>query len=81
MYFFRFVGDFLLSEKVTDFIQLANGDIKPSKILEQRFAQPVSAGAITYYGGPGSNLSNYKINQKDELKKFGKFDTKAKINH
>ncbi len=51
-----------LNEKVTEFTQLTNGDIKPSRVLEQRFAQPQSV--FTYYSGPGS-LSNpsYKETQ------------------
>lgn len=48
-----------LGEKVTEYTQLANGNIVPSDILEQRFTQPQSISNMTYYGGPGSNTSNY----------------------
>jgi hypothetical protein len=51
----------MLSEKVTEFTQLPNGDIKPSRTLEQRFSQPASS--YTTYGGPGSAVSNYIIPQ------------------
>ncbi|MFT3948785.1 MAG: DUF5977 domain-containing protein [Agriterribacter sp.] len=50
-----------LSETVTEFTQLANGDIQPLQILEQRFAQPASS--LTEYGGPGTSIANYKIMQ------------------
>jgi hypothetical protein len=50
-----------LSEQVMEFTQLANGDIRPLRTLEQRFNQPQTN--ITLYGGPGSNTSNYKITQ------------------
>jgi len=50
-----------LSENVTEFTQVATGAILPSRILEQRFAQPVQAANMSFYQGPGSNISNYKI--------------------
>lgn len=50
-----------LNEKVTEFTQLANGDIKPLRTLEQRFSQPQSS--IHFYGGPGDNYSGYKETQ------------------
>ncbi|HEY0433600.1 MAG TPA: DUF5977 domain-containing protein, partial [Chitinophagaceae bacterium] len=50
-----------LSEQVTEFVQVANGDIRPSRVLEQRFTQPQTT--VTYYGGPGSNISAYKVIQ------------------
>ena len=51
-----------LSEKVTEFTQLTNGDIKPSRILEQRFATPASS--ITLYSGPTTTVyTPYKIPQ------------------
>lgn len=51
-----------LAESVTEFTQLSNGDIKPFRILEQRFTQPQS-GSFTGYQGPGSNITAYKIPQ------------------
>jgi YD repeat-containing protein len=57
------VGWYDLDEKVTEFVQLSNGDIKPLRTLAQRFSQPQNAGTMTYYQGPGSNISNYKITQ------------------
>lgn len=50
-----------LSETVTEFTQLANGDVQTSQILEQRFAQP--APSLTEYAGPGTSLANYKTIQ------------------
>lgn len=44
----------VLSEKVTEYAQLSNGDIKPSRIFEQRFTQPIATLP---------NPSSYKINQ------------------
>lgn len=52
-----------LGEEVTEFTTLANGDIKPYRTLEQRFALPVSSTAMTFYQGPGSSVTNYKITQ------------------
>lgn len=52
-----------LSESVSEYSVLVNGDIKPSRILEQRFSQPVDASSITLYQGPGSSVSQYKETQ------------------
>ena len=41
-----------LNEKVTEFIQLTNGDIKPSRIIEQRFNQPQTS--VILYSGPAN---------------------------
>lgn len=48
-------------ETVTEFTQLANGDIRPSRTLEQRFSQPVSS--LGWYNGPDNSTSQYKITQ------------------
>ncbi|GAA4316413.1 hypothetical protein GCM10023143_28260 [Compostibacter hankyongensis] len=48
-----------LGEQVTEYAQLSNGDIKPARMLDQRFAQP--AGNMTLYDGPGTDLSAYKV--------------------
>ncbi len=55
----------VLSENVTEFIQMGNGDIKPLRILEQRFQQPGIISSTTPYGGPGdiANATKYKILQ------------------
>jgi hypothetical protein len=51
-----------LGERVTEFVELANGDIKPLRILEQRFAQPVTG--MTRYVNPGSGSNpSYKTPQ------------------
>jgi len=51
-----------LSEKVTEFTQLSNSDIKPYRMLEQRFTSPVTS--LTGYTGPTTtNYANYKIPQ------------------
>lgn len=53
----------LLNENVTEFTQSTNGDIKPYRTLEQRFAQP--ANAYSLYQGPGNaNNPSYKQTQK-----------------
>jgi hypothetical protein len=55
-------GTLWLGERVTEFAQVANGDIRPSRILEQRFAVPPTS--LTPYSGPANgvtNYSNYKI--------------------
>lgn len=39
-----------LTDKVSEFTTLANSDIRTSRILEQRFSQPVAS--VTYYQGP-----------------------------
>lgn len=46
-------------ETVNEFTTTVDGDIKPWRILKQRFSQPVST--ITEYQGPGSSISQYKI--------------------
>lgn len=46
-----------LYEAVTEFSQLSNGDIRPSRIIEQKFDKPSS---MTLYAGPGSSTTNYK---------------------
>lgn len=48
-----------LSEQVTEFAQLSNGDIKPSRQLEQRFSQPVAA-LSTYLGAGNAGNPAYK---------------------
>jgi len=51
-----------LNEKVTEFVQLPNLDIKPFRTLEQRFASPSSS--LTPYSGPTTtDYSPYKIPQ------------------
>lgn len=51
-----------LNEKVTEFVQVTGGDIKPSRVIEQRFTAPVTS--YTAYNGPtGTNYSGYKIPQ------------------
>ena len=51
-----------LSEDVTEYGLLANGDIKASRLLEQRFTKPVAAISITPYSpGNAANGSIYKI--------------------
>ncbi len=46
----------LLSETVTEFAAIPNGDIRPSRTLEQRFSSPVSAPYSTY-AGPANPLN------------------------
>lgn len=48
-------GTKYLGEKVTEFSQLSNGDIQTARVLEQRFAQPVSS--ISLYTGPGNSTN------------------------
>ncbi|TAN15355.1 MAG: hypothetical protein EPN37_09550 [Chitinophagaceae bacterium] len=48
-----------LGEHVTEYTQLANGNIVPSDVLEQRLSAPSST--MPLYGGPGSNISNYHV--------------------
>jgi len=52
----------LLSEKVTEFVQIANGDIRPARILEQRFTQP-STTVSPYSPDNGGNSTIYKVTQ------------------
>jgi len=46
-------------ETVNEFTTTVDGDIKPWRMLKQRFSQPVST--ITEYQGPGSSISQYNI--------------------
>lgn len=52
----------MLSEKVTELVQLSNGDIKPSRTLEQRFNQP-SGTAVQYSPTNPNNNTIYKTTQ------------------
>jgi hypothetical protein len=54
--------DKILSEKVTEFMQITTGDIKPVRILEQRFAQP-NVSAIQYWPDNVNNATIYKTIQ------------------
>jgi hypothetical protein len=61
---FKYLGSApqYLNEKVTEFTQLSGGNIKPSRIIEQRFATPQSS--FTPYSGPlTTNYASYKIPQ------------------
>jgi hypothetical protein len=52
--------NFYLNEKVTEFTQASNGEIKPSRVLEQRFGAPQTS--FTQYSGPSTtDYSKYKI--------------------
>jgi hypothetical protein len=53
----------VISESVTEFTQLTNGDIKPSRVLERRFNQPTNTSS--FYQGPTGNNSalNFKGTQ------------------
>jgi hypothetical protein len=51
-----------LGESVTEYAAVANGDIKPVRTLEQRFAQPVSS-IQAYVPNNASNSSIYKQTQ------------------
>ncbi|MBS1603845.1 MAG: hypothetical protein JST42_14355, partial [Bacteroidetes bacterium] len=44
---------YLLDEKVTEFMTVATGAIKPARTMEQRFSQPQTSAAL--YNGPGSS--------------------------
>jgi len=46
---------------ISEYIQTSSGNIKPYRLLQQRFTDP--SVNITYYGGPGSNISAYAITQ------------------
>ena len=52
---------YYLGEQITEFSQLASGDIQPWRKLEQRFSVPVTI--MSFYQGPGTSISNYKITQ------------------
>ncbi|MFC4231514.1 DUF5977 domain-containing protein [Parasediminibacterium paludis] len=47
-------GATYLSEHVTEYTTLANGDIKPYRTLEQRFNQPQPLSSISFYDVPNS---------------------------
>lgn len=51
-----------LNEQVTEFIRVANGDIKPSRTLEQRFTSPQLSPYL--YEGLNTDYSHYKQLQK-----------------
>ena len=51
-----------LSERVTEYGTLADGDVRPSRVLEQRFPQPQNS--LTLYSGPTTtSYSPYKTVQ------------------
>jgi hypothetical protein len=51
-----------LSEKVTEFAKIPNGDIRPYRILQQRYASPLPSPSFIPYSGPTTtNYANYKI--------------------
>lgn len=52
-----------INESITEFIQLANGDIKPYRTLDRRFSQPVNT--TNFYQGPAADnsLLNLKTTQ------------------
>jgi YD repeat-containing protein len=57
---------YVTNESVTEFINTANGDIKPLRIIEQRFDKPRSGevGSFLKYPGPAfADYSKYKILQ------------------
>ncbi len=51
----------LLAEKVTEFTTVANGQIRASRTLEQRFNQPIATNIYTYPGPATADYSHYKI--------------------
>jgi hypothetical protein len=53
-------NEYALGEKVTQFVQIANGDIRPAAILEQRFTKPTPGVAIYSPDNP-NNGSIYKV--------------------
>ena len=48
-----------LTHKITEYLLQSNGDIKPARVLEERFTRP---GSIVYYN-PSSPSSTYKTTQ------------------
>ena len=53
-----------LSEHVTEFATLSNGDIKPYRTLEQRVSQPTTYSSMSFYKGPNNiNNPSYKQTQ------------------
>ncbi len=57
------VSGLYLSEKVTEYTQLANGDIKPLKVLEERTSQPQSLSNWTSYSGPPNTSTAFHETQ------------------
>ena len=53
-------NEYALGEKVTQYTQVANGEIHPGMILEQRFTKP-TAGVTIYSPDNSSNSSIYKV--------------------
>lgn len=54
-----------LGESVTEYVQLSTGEIKPYRILEQRFSEPRDVNSMSYYNGPGNQYNPaYKEIQK-----------------
>ena len=53
-------NEYALSEKVTQYTQVTNGDIRPGVILEQRYARP-TPGVIIYSPDNPNNGSIYKV--------------------
>jgi|GEM_PF-594772 len=51
---------YYLNEQVTEFAQIANGDIRPSRKLEQRFSNPTS-NFVAYSGPTTTNYGKYRI--------------------
>jgi hypothetical protein len=47
-------NELYLNEKVTEFAKTANGNIKPYRVIEQRFATPTTG--ITLYSGPTTTV-------------------------
>jgi len=55
-------SEYGLNEKVTEYAKLINGDIRPGRVLEQRFTQP--AASVTQYNPDNTNNSSiYKVIQ------------------
>ncbi len=53
-----------VSEKVTEYTAVNTGNIKPSRILEQRYSQPQLINSTSMYQGPGNaNNPPYKVIQ------------------
>lgn len=52
-------GIVYLNERVTDFTFLLNSDIRPKRILEQRFSTPKTSSEFHYYQGPSDNYNGY----------------------
>jgi len=58
-YYANIYGDntyFLTGDKVTEYTQLANGDIRPLHTLEERMTQPIPGVSSSFFGAP----PNYK---------------------